>query len=104
MNSLNHYAYGCVVNWIYRWVCGIQFDEENPAGKKMLIHPLFDTSLQHAKGYVDTMVGRYSVSWEKNDTGVTIEIVIPTGGSADYIRGDKCVTLLSGVHVIKENA
>ena len=24
MNSLNHYAYGAIAEWMYRWMCGVK--------------------------------------------------------------------------------
>ncbi len=80
MNSLNHYAYGCVVKWIYKYVVGLEFVEENPAGEKMKIHPLFNCPLENAKGHVDTMIGKYEVSWEKKNGAIELDIEIPYGG------------------------
>ncbi len=103
MNSLNHYAYGCVVNWIYRWVCGIRFDEKNPGGKKMILQPLFSIPLQQVEGYVDTMVGVYRVSWKKTASKVEVKITVPVGGNADYIYGSECKNIMSGEYTFIEN-
>ncbi len=101
MNSLNHYAYGCVVNWIYRWVCGIQFDESAPAGKKMLIKPTFDSPLEHVTGFVDTMVGRYQVSWEKKQDSILIEVDVPIGGCALFMAGGLQKDIGAGHHLFE---
>ena len=39
MNSLNHYAYGSIVDWMYRNVCGLNPCEEAPGYKKLLSGP-----------------------------------------------------------------
>lgn len=41
MNSLNHYAYGVIMEWIYRMVCGLNPLEEAPAfGRCVSLHSL----------------------------------------------------------------
>ena len=39
MNSFNHYAYGAVGEWMYRYMCGIQYDEEQPGFKHIILQP-----------------------------------------------------------------
>ena len=39
MNSLNHYAYGAVMEWFYRHACGIKIREDAPGFTKVLIEP-----------------------------------------------------------------
>lgn len=39
MNSFNHYAYGAVSEWMYRYMAGINPDEANPGFKHILITP-----------------------------------------------------------------
>ena len=34
MNSLNHYAYGCIVQWLYEEVCGLNLEEPEAAAAK----------------------------------------------------------------------
>ena len=43
MNSFNHYAYGSVVEWMYRYMAGIAADEENPGFKNIILQPTPDT-------------------------------------------------------------
>ncbi|MBP5770427.1 MAG: family 78 glycoside hydrolase catalytic domain [Bacteroidaceae bacterium] len=39
MNSFNHYAYGAVGEWMYRYMCGIQYDEQQPGFKHIILQP-----------------------------------------------------------------
>ncbi len=39
MNSLNHYAYGAIMEWVYRNVCGLKPVEAEPGFKKFLLEP-----------------------------------------------------------------
>ena len=36
MNSYNHYAYGSIVEWIYRYIVGLEVDETKPAYKHFM--------------------------------------------------------------------
>lgn len=50
MNSLNHYAYGAVCEWIYQDVCGITPVEDAPGFKKVILAPKPDERLGWAYG------------------------------------------------------
>ena len=39
MNSMNHYAYGSIVEWMYRNMCGINPTEEAPGFKRVRLAP-----------------------------------------------------------------
>ena len=41
MNSYNHYAYGSIVEWIYRYIIGLEVDETKPAYKHFLYSASF---------------------------------------------------------------
>ena len=63
MNSLNHYAYGSIVDWMYRNLCGLNPVEEAPGYKKALIRPMPDRRIPWAKLRLDTAAGEYRVEW-----------------------------------------
>ncbi|WP_332310347.1 hypothetical protein [Metabacillus litoralis] len=39
MNSFNHYAYGAIGDWMYRYVAGLDIDEKESAYKRIRINP-----------------------------------------------------------------
>src|SRR5207253_2567508 len=39
MNSYNHYAFGSVVAWVYRYVAGIDAAPDAPGFREIVIHP-----------------------------------------------------------------
>ena len=43
MNSFNHYAYGAVSEWMYRFIGGIESDEDNPGFSHFILKPVPDT-------------------------------------------------------------
>ena len=49
MNSFNHYAYGCVCQWLWETVAGIAADPANPGFKHIIMKPLPDKRLGFVK-------------------------------------------------------
>lgn len=62
MNSLNHYAYGSVAGWMYRYLCGFTPLAEGECS--MCIAPVPDKRLKWAEGSVENSFGRFYVKWE----------------------------------------
>lgn len=81
MNSLNHYSYGSVVEYLYRDVAGLKALE---AGfKKVLITPLVNGKLKYMHMTYDSAYGEYKINWEILKNGkVSADIQIPFGCSA----------------------
>ena len=81
MNSLNHYAYGSVVEWIYARLCGLTLDEDHPGSKKVLLKPCIDKRLDFARASIHTTAGLYKASWEwdksREGNNLTIEFSVP---------------------------
>jgi alpha-L-rhamnosidase len=70
MNSLNHYAYGSIGNWLYRYVCGLNPVEESPGFKQALFAPQPDPRLKSVRLIRDTPAGRYEAAWNIGEDGV----------------------------------
>ncbi len=45
MNSYNHYAYGAVAEWIYRYAAGVDTVASDPGFHTIYLHPNFDSRL-----------------------------------------------------------
>ena len=45
MNSYNHYAYGAVADWIYRYAAGIDASRADAGFHTIYLHPNFDARL-----------------------------------------------------------
>ena len=85
MNSLNHYAYGAVAEWIYGTVCGIKPDENIPGFKKAIIAPEPDRRLSYVKGEYHSVSGIYRSSWEYQEDNVVFHVTIPFNCEACFI-------------------
>lgn len=69
MNSLNHYAYGSIVEWMYRVMVGINPIEEAPGFRVVKLQPMPDYGIKYVKAYYDSPVGRYVSEWRINKNG-----------------------------------
>lgn len=86
MNSLNHYSYGSVAGWMYRYLGGIR--ETEPGYRKAKVMPLTDLRLPEFTASVDTAAGRYRSHWKQNTDGTySYEVQIPFGCEAEVILG-----------------
>ena len=77
MNSLNHYAYGSIVDWMYRDMVGISPVEEAPGYKQAVIRPMPDPRIRFARARLDTAAGRYEVAWQYDGEALRYDITVP---------------------------
>jgi alpha-L-rhamnosidase len=89
MNSLNHYAYGSIVEWMYRYMLGITPVEEKPGFRKIILNPQPDSRIREVKGYLKTAVGTYHISWDWSEGKVNLEVTIPFGAQAEFVLNNK---------------
>ena len=91
MNSLNHYAYGAVSEWIYRSVCGIAPDETAVGFKKAVLAPCPDRRLGWVKGEFSSAAGVYESEWAYEEDGIRFQVRIPFDCTARFIVPDGMV-------------
>jgi alpha-L-rhamnosidase len=81
MNSYNHYAYGAVADWIYRYAAGIDTMESDAAFHTVLLHPTFDARLGSLDFSYESAYGKIESSWKVEGTSATWTLVIPANAS-----------------------
>lgn len=94
MNSLNHYSYGSVVEFLYRYAAGIVPLE--PGFKKVRIAPNPEVRLGHMECRYDSASGSYVSNWkiQKNGT-LYFHIEIPFACSAEVVLPEQETKILS---------
>lgn len=87
MNSFNHYAYGSIVEWMFRDMCGLNPASGDVTGfRAARIAPKPDSSLQWAKARYRSAAGFYESGWRFDSRGyLVIEITIPFNASAKVV-------------------
>ena len=79
--SLNHYAYGAIGQWLYDRIAGIS---PLTAGyQTILIAPLIPEQLDFAEGEFQSVYGIIQSKWQKTDSGLSLDVVIPPNTKAD---------------------
>lgn len=81
MTSLNHYAFGAVVDWMHRTIGGLSPIE--PGYRRMRIAPRPGGGLTHATLRHHTVHGEVRVAWRITDGTFTLEVQIPEGTVAE---------------------
>ncbi|MDD4849113.1 MAG: family 78 glycoside hydrolase catalytic domain [Gemmiger sp.] len=76
MVSFNHYAFGSVGEFYYRYILGIQPLE--PGYAKVRIAPVVDARLGSVAGSYLSRNGEIKVSWKAENGDVTVNITTPT--------------------------
>jgi alpha-L-rhamnosidase len=84
MNSFNHYSYGAIAEWMYKYMAGISPDPENPGFKHILIGPNIDPQkrITWVKGSYESIYGRIKSEWEINGDTFTLQVTIPANTKA----------------------
>lgn len=92
MNSLNHYAYGSIVEWMYRNMIGIKPDENKPGFRYFVIEPKPDWQMESAGGSLNSPYGTITSKWrivqEEGGEKLHMEFAVPFGTEADIILPD----------------
>ena len=94
MNSLNHYSYGSVVEFLYRYAAGIIPVE--PGFRKARIAPKPEVRLGYMECSYDSVCGKYVSNWKIEEDGkITFHIEIPFGCEAEVILPEQESKLLT---------
>ncbi len=88
MNSLNHYAFGAICEWLYRYVAGINPTQDGPGFHRSCIRPMPNDMLAHAEGSIRTQYGLLRSGWRLEGKRIRIEIEIPFNTQAEIILPD----------------
>ncbi|MEV4893673.1 family 78 glycoside hydrolase catalytic domain [Nonomuraea sp. NPDC055795] len=84
MNSFNHYAYGCVGDWLFRHVAGLGDDPRGTGGGfgELLLRPGPVPLLREAHARYASASGTVESGWRAGPDGVQFTFAVPEGVSA----------------------
>lgn len=81
MNSLNHYAYGSVMEFVYKYCGGLRPLE--PGFRKVVIEPIPNVKLGYLKMGYESAAGYYQICWKLSKDGrFKVQLEIPFGTEA----------------------
>jgi len=100
--SYNHYAFGCIGDWLYRYVAGL--DKDSPGYKHSLIRPEPDEKMTYARASHHSVYGEIVSGWEKNHGKMKVKVKIPPNTSASvWVSGAVLEEVVEGGESIREN-
>ena len=82
MNSFNHYAYGCVCEWIWETAAGISSDPATPGFKHIIMKPVPDKRLGYVTAEYNSAAGLIKSAWKYEGDKWIWEFTIPEGATA----------------------
>lgn len=100
MISFNHYAYGAVIDWVYRNVAGIAPVITNPGYREILFAPRPARGFTYSKASIHTPYGTTAIDWKINQSNAleaSIEIPFGSTGIIDFPTTDSSRILINGI-------
>jgi len=97
--SYNHYAFGCVGSWMYRYIAGI--DSLEPGYKKILINPHPGGDLSEVNCNYESVYGTINSHWKVNGDTMYLNVTIPVNTTASVVLPNDKLSqvLLDGVSI-----
>lgn len=98
MNSLNHYAYGSIGEWMVKKIAGINLVE--PGYKKFYVKPMFIKGITHAEAVYESVYGTIKSAWRCENKKITVDVAVPANTTADIFLPEKdgVITVGSGAY------
>ena len=103
MNSFNHYAYGCVVAWLYKKVAGIDSSESDPGFRTIVMKPVPDRRLGHVAAEFRSPAGVVKSAWRYEGGKWVWDFTVPEGATARVTPPGEtaATTYAAGTHRIE---
>lgn len=111
MNSMNHYSYGSIVEWLFAYAAGLRPVAAQPGFRRAVVAPIPSWRLGHLECTHACAAGTWRVAWRcLDETHLLVEVDVPFGCTADVtlplasasaykqLGGNK---LLAGSHVVE---
>ena len=99
MISFNHYAYGAVIDWVYRNVAGIAPTIKSPGYRHITFAPRPGQGFTYASANINTPLGAAAISWEIVADGLlSAKVTVPFGARAviDFPLSSNSVLRVNG--------
>ena len=90
MNSFNHYAYGCVCEWIWESVAGISCDPAAPGFKHIVMRPIPDRRLGYVEAEYNSAAGLIKSAWRYEGEKWVWTFTVPDGATASVTLPGEC--------------
>jgi alpha-L-rhamnosidase len=83
MNSFNHYAFGAVGDWMYRYLAGL--DPVEPGYRRTRLQPRPGAGFTAARASHESLYGVHTCGWSLADGRLRVEAVVPGNTTATVV-------------------
>jgi alpha-L-rhamnosidase len=98
MNSYNHYAFGSVIAWVYRYAAGIDTTTAAPGFKEIVVHSHLDGRMTSARAEYESIYGKIISDWKGTPAGpFSLSVTIPANTSAKIV-----LPVIAGAHLTED--
>jgi len=80
--SKNHIMMGSIDAWFYKYIAGIQLDEDKPAFASFIVKPLLLNNLEFGNAQIETIRGKISSEWKRHQGLFTLKLEVPFNTTA----------------------
>lgn len=87
LNSMNHYAYGSIGDWMYRKIGGI--NQLEAGYHRFYVRPMFVQGIEEARTELETPYGKIVSEWSCKNKRIHVEIQVPANTSAVFYLPEK---------------
>ena len=99
MNSFNHYAFGAVGDWMYRYLAGLQPVE--PGYRRTELRPRPGAGFTSARASHESLYGVHECGWQLQDGILRVDVRVPANTSATVVLPDGArVDVAPGEHTL----
>ncbi|MFK0120434.1 family 78 glycoside hydrolase catalytic domain [Streptomyces sp. NPDC090994] len=97
--SFNHYAFGCVDDFLYRRIAGIR--PTAPGYRSVTVEPDLAGPLDRCAAEVGTPYGPLRVDWSVADGTAVVHVDVPHGVDAVLVAAGRSTALAPGTHDLR---
>jgi alpha-L-rhamnosidase len=81
--SFNHYAFGAIGDWLYRYVAGLQPEAARPGFEHSVLAPHPGGGLHWARASHQSPYGEVGVAWQRQAGELCVEVRVPPNTTAE---------------------
>lgn len=89
MNSMNHYAYGAILEWMYRHMCGLNPCEDKPGFKRVVINPKTDSKFTNVLAQYNSASGIFVSGWRRENDSIIYTVEVPFDAEAEFVLNSR---------------
>lgn len=77
VDSPNHHFWGDISSWFIKNIAGLNYNPNKNNLHELVVKPSFISNINNANAYYDSCYGKISVSWERKNNNIILDINIP---------------------------